>query len=828
MAGILRTIARIANRHDPRPPGSRERPERVVLNVRDGVAPSAQPPVRLFVGTEAGQYRAERVFIWSIEQARDPARVYEIYLMADLRGFDRRRWLTGFTNYRFAIPHFAGGQGRAIYNDVDQVYLTDPAELFDLPMSEHGFLSITPRDTSVMLIDCERMAPVWSLEMAQRWRRKRIERRAHTVGHLWGPLQRSWNARDEEYVAGESKVLHFTTIHTQPWQPFPERFVYQPNAVGRVWLEMQGAADRANYLVFHAQAPSSQYLTLITRLRQARGHRPRVLPRMGVAAVDDGLEELLADASVASVLEYHLGVRARPDTSVAEHAGRTVTRFDVAGASGSSPAAKGFDAVVCSADLEYVPDEDIPWVIDSLFRWAQRCVYLRVSGNPAAVALPDGSLLQGRAHELSWWLAHVEAAAARHPEVHWRLVLHGGGTRHSATQCVREGGRRADGRLPNVWVLADHKPGHTTQSIGLAEALGFPFEVKQLQFNRLNHLSNRVRGASTLGLDKQRSARLNQPWPDLVISTGRRTAPVARWIGRQSQGRTRLVQLGRRGGESVQAFDLVVSCAHFRLPLHARRMEIIAPLNAVTPPRLAAAAVRWRGLCDGAPRPHVVLVVGGTSAMHRLDAATAERIGTEVRAFAESAGGSVFAITSRRTGPEATAALRRGLGPSARVHEWKPGERDNPYVGYLALADALVVTGESESMLAEAAVTGKPLFIYPIPARSRALRWPAEWIARHAHARPRKAKGTVRPQQGLEYLCARLIAAGIVRPPRDLKQLHEELIRAGAARYFGTPFTMELHRPLREVETVARRVRQMLGYTAPLESRRPLRRQVAV
>ena len=34
-------------------------------------------------------------------------------------------WLTGFINYRFAFPYFASTQGRAIYNDVAQVYLDD-------------------------------------------------------------------------------------------------------------------------------------------------------------------------------------------------------------------------------------------------------------------------------------------------------------------------------------------------------------------------------------------------------------------------------------------------------------------------------------------------------------------------------------------------------------------------------------------------------------------------------------------------------------------------------------------------------------------------------
>jgi uncharacterized protein len=60
---------------DPdRPPAGRE-PERVVLGVRHGLRPSAKPPVRIFLGTERRQFRAERVFLWSIEKHRDPARI---------------------------------------------------------------------------------------------------------------------------------------------------------------------------------------------------------------------------------------------------------------------------------------------------------------------------------------------------------------------------------------------------------------------------------------------------------------------------------------------------------------------------------------------------------------------------------------------------------------------------------------------------------------------------------------------------------------------------------------------------------------------------------
>ena len=68
-------------------------------------------------------------------------------------------------------------------------------------------------------------------------------------------------------------------------------------------------------------------------------------------------------------------------------------------------------------------------------------------------------------------------------------------------------------------------------------------------------------------------------------------------------------------------------------------------------------------------------------------------------------------------------------------------------------------------MLAEATTVGRPVYIYPLPLRAsfRALNFPREWIFARAHSRPANQRGTVRPQQGLELLCARLIDHGFVR-----------------------------------------------------------------
>ena len=247
----------------PRPEGYRRRPVLVRLDPQPEVTLSEKPPVRVYLGSEPAQYRAERIFVWSIMQVRDPARAYEIYMMKDLEGFDRSEWKTGFTNYRYAIPGLAGGKGRAIYNDVDQIYLGDPAELFDCDMGGAGALSIDDKESSVMLLDCEKLADLWPIEDVQVPNKHKTFRKRVQDAGLWGYMSGIWNARDPEYVPGESKLLHFTILHAQPWHPFPKELTYQDNPNGEIWYEMERAADAAGFTLFTKEQPSERYLELL-------------------------------------------------------------------------------------------------------------------------------------------------------------------------------------------------------------------------------------------------------------------------------------------------------------------------------------------------------------------------------------------------------------------------------------------------------------------------------------------------------------------------------------------------------------------------------------
>ncbi len=785
----------------------RSEPERVLLPAREKAADAARAPVRIYLGTELAQHRAERVFVWSIEQVRDRSREYEIYLMKELRGFDRRRWLTGFTNYRFAIPDFAGRGGRAIYNDEDQIYLADPALMFDLDMDAHGYLSVSDNDTSVMLLDCARMAPLWNLDSARTRHKNRLLAAARKAPGLWGKLDGKWNARDEEYQAGSSHLIHYTALHTQPWRPFPGLFAYQDSPEGKVWLDLERSADAAGFQIFSAVSPSSNFRILMDWLHEggaglAAGEPPAAYLR----------EELERRPPDAGHEVLHLCLHGHAGADSKDH-------LSLEALASSHPPPSLPAAILCVDTLEYLPDEDVPWVLAELFKRARRAVVVAVQSRPRDLALGPAGRFSARPRAPEWWARCMQRAAMHYPALYWKLIAHDATTKKITY--LREGGRL--GRQPVVWVVDYHKPGHSTQSLGLADAIGWPYQVKRLQFRWPAYLARgvaRLLGlteATDAGLAPDSRAMLLPPWPDLVIATGWRPATIARWIRNRSRGRSRVVLLGRKGAALAQGDDILISCRHFKLPAHPRRIETLIPPHRITSAELQQAGHKWQSLFEGAAAPRIGLLVGGTTELHCLDETAATELGRSVAAFAATAGGSVFAVTSRRTGAAATNALKQALGPDAFLHAWRREDPANPFTGILAVPEILVVTGDSESMIAEAVSTGKPVYIYRLPERPAGMRSRvAAWVVGRAHARPRNRRGTVRPQQGLEYLCARLIEKNIVQPPRDLNDLYESLVSAGLARYFNIDDAQGTWQPPPCPDTnvdVAGRVREMLGFS---------------
>jgi hypothetical protein len=257
-----------------------------------------------------------------------------------------------------------------------------------------------------------------------------------------------------------------------------------------------------------------------------------------------------------------------------------------------------------------------------------------------------------------------------------------------------------------AWVLHDGKAGMASQALGLAEATGLPYIEKRLCIRfpwtclppLLWFLPFHAVGAG--------GASLQPPWPDLVIACGRNAATPALAIRRAGGGQTVAAQI-QNPGIGHGEFDLLVVPEHDRLS-GPRVFVTRGAVHRVTQARLAAERSRFPALA-AMPRPILSVLIGGPNRAYRL---TLNRLGEIAEAIADvlrSGGGSAFVTGSRRTGTAGLALLRERLeGFSTAIWD---GSGENPYLAYLALADALLVTADSVSMISEAAATGKPVHI---------------------------------------------------------------------------------------------------------------------
>lgn len=351
---------------------------------------------------------------------------------------------------------------------------------------------------------------------------------------------------------------------------------------------------------------------------------------------------------------------------------------------------------------------------------------------------------------------------------------------------------------PLTWVLTGHKAGDNTQVLALANALGWPFEVKQLKYKSYELLTNRLFGVTLSGIDRAASSHLEPPWPDLVITAGRRNEPVARWICRQSGGRTRLVHIGRPWA-ALDHFDLIITTPQYFLPQRDNVLHNQLPLHRISNQHLAAEAERWKARIAHLPRPYITVLLGGDSGPFVFTAEKGQRFGRCLDQLAHRLGGTLLITDSARTPHGFFEAFSEGITSPAYVYRWHAGGEDNPYLAFLGLADHLVVTGESMSMLSEAATTGKPLYIFdpgegPVPGSGRHTPW---WLHRYNFR-----------YKPLTHRIA--MAIGPRRMRRDVGKIQHALVSSGRAVWLGQEFPQDISPCVsQDLERAVARVRRL-------------------
>ena len=93
----------------------------------------------------------------------------------------------------------------------------------------------------------------------------------------------------------------------------------------------------------------------------------------------------------------------------------------------------------------------------------------------------------------------------------------------------------------------------------------------------------------------------------------------------------------------------------------------------------------------------------------------------------------------------------------------------------------------------------------------RAERRLADAVTARAYAPPMNRRRVERPQRGLEWLSAVLLARGFVRTSGHSERLHGELVERGLAKLFDGKLAPIPSDHLTDVERVADRVRDLMG-----------------
>ena len=256
--------------------------------------------------------------------------------------------------------------------------------------------------------------------------------------------------------------------------------------------------------------------------------------------------------------------------------------------------------------------------------------------------------------------------------------------------------------MPEItaWAITTGEDGMRTQARGLAEAVA------------TRVIEKTAPARWSWGRRGEKPDRFEAPWPDVLITCGRRSTTLSRVLRKASGGKMLTVHI-QDPRVSPASFDLVVAMAHDSIAARPNVIKVATALHDLTAAKLAAAAELWCGRLEALERPLVGVAIGGSIRGGAFTPLHGRELIGGLQRLRREAGASLAITPSRRTPPAIRALLNEAFGNDERVFLWDMAG-ENPYRGILALSDRLVVTSDSVSMVSEALATSHPVEVFDL------------------------------------------------------------------------------------------------------------------
>lgn len=168
---------------------------------------------------------------------------------------------------------------------------------------------------------------------------------------------------------------------------------------------------------YSRENPSPRYLELVKQYRsmhelppeKTKGGKPKEMFRgYSLKPYVTQLTSIIKETKSKTLLDYGSGKgQVYIDFNLSKIWDVTVKCYDP----GHKPFSKlpegKYDGVICTDVLEHIPEPDVEWVLDEIFGYATKFVFMNVSCKEAKKLLPDGTNAHCTIQPPEWWKERI-------------------------------------------------------------------------------------------------------------------------------------------------------------------------------------------------------------------------------------------------------------------------------------------------------------------------------------------------------------------------------------------------------------------------------------
>jgi len=295
----------------------------------------------------------------------------------------------------------------------------------------------------------------------------------------------------------------------------------------------------------------------------------------------------------------------------------------------------------------------------------------------------------------------------------------------------------------SIIILSDGKQGHLNQSVAVAEIIqklrqdkGYSpentsYKIIDVKYkNRVSRFLLNCCGSLSSSacqgcmrcvkfcLKEESYKALINAWGDIIISCGASLAPVNIFLARELKARNIVIM--KPGLADLKRFNLAIVPRHDKPKARKNVLVTTGSPNRITGTLIQKKAARFSSFLNLKKENRLGLILGGDNPDYKMEPELIKKVISQIKFISGKLDLEILATTSRRTPQNVESLLKDELAGFAGCRLLVVANEKNiegAIPAILGLCKVVIVSGESISMISEAASSGKEVLVFALKKR---------------------------------------------------------------------------------------------------------------